>query len=95
MKKEAMVPGRRYRGYGFINEYREFTFEPEDKGAHAGRTKSICTQTFADGCIAMSETKNLIIVRLNLEKKERSSEYVLALGKAYNELLKLIKKYEL
>jgi hypothetical protein len=89
--KEQMKPGKRYRGYGFINEYKEFCFEPEDTGAHAGREKSICV---CEG-IRVSETKNFILVKFNLEKREKKLEYLAELAKIYNHLTRIIQKYEI
>ena len=78
--KEQMVPGKRYRGYGFINEYKEFCFEPEQTGAHEGREKSVCVR---DG-VRVSATKNLVIVKFNLEKQEEKSAYIKRLVQIYN-----------
>lgn len=89
--KETMIPGKRYRGYGFINEYKEFCFEPEDTGAHAGREKSICVK---EG-VRVSETKNLIIVKFNMEKEEKKVHYFQRLAKIYNIINNIITNYEI
>lgn len=89
--KEQMVPGKRYRGYGFINEYKEFCFEPEQTGAHEGREKSVCVR---DG-VRVSATKNLVIVKFNLEKQEEKSAYIKRLVQIYNTISKIIRDYEI
>ena len=89
--KEQMIPGKRYRGYGFINEYKEFCFEPEQTGAHEGREKSVCVR---DG-VRVSATKNLVIVKFNLEKQEEKSAYIKRLVQIYNTISKIIRDYEI
>lgn len=89
--KEQMIPGKRYRGYGFINEYKEFCFEPEQTGAHEGREKSVCVR---DG-VRVSATKNLVIVKFNLEKQEEKSAYIKRLVQIYNTISTIINDYEI
>lgn len=89
--KEQMIAGKRYRGYGFINEYKEFCFEPEDTGAHAGRETCICAR---DG-VKVSETRNLIIVKFNLEKQKDKVAYFKELTRCYNTISKILQEYEI
>ena len=89
--KEQMIPGRRYRGYGFINEYKEFCFEPEQTGAHEGREKAICVR---DG-VKVSATKKLVIVKFNLEKEDDKVNYFKKLTKIYNTISNIMQEYEI
>ena len=89
--KEQMIPGKRYRGYGFINEYKEFCFEPEQTGAHEGREKSVCVR---DG-VRVSATKNLVIVKFNLEKEDDKVNYFKKLTKIYNTISNIMQEYEI
>lgn len=89
--KEQMIPGKRYRGYGFINEYKEFCFEPEQTGAHEGREKSICVRNG----VRVSQTQKLIIVKFNLEKQDDKSAYIKRLVQIYNTISKIIRDYEI
>ena len=89
--KEQMIPGKRYRGYGFINEYKEFCFEPEQTGAHEGREKSVCVRNG----VRVSQTQKLIIVKFNLEKQEEKSAYIKRLVQIYNTISKIIRDYEI
>lgn len=91
LEKKNMIVGKRYRGYGAINEYGEFCFEPEETGAHAGREKLICV---SNG-IRVSETKNLILVKFNLEKQTDKLLYFKMLTSVYNEINKIIQKYDI
>ena len=86
-----MEVGKRYRGYGFINEYREFSFEPEATGSHAGREKCISSK---DG-IRVSATKNLVLVKFNIEKKENKLDYIKALTKIFNTISTIFNEYEI
>lgn len=89
--KETMIPGKRYRGYGFINEYKEFCFEPEETGAHAGREKSICVRQG----VRVSQTKNLVIVKFNVEREEKKLNYIKKLATIYNVITQIFKEYEI
>ena len=90
-KKLDMEPGKRYRGYGLINEYGEFIFEQEDTGSHAGREKCICAK---EG-IKVTQTKNLIIIKFNLQREESTFDYVKALTKVFNTIYKIFNDYEI
>lgn len=89
--KETMIPGKRYRGYGFINEFKEFCFEPEQTGAHEGREKSVCVR---DG-VRVSETKNLVIVKFNIEKQSEKTTYFGMLTRIYNVICKIFQEYDI
>ena len=89
--KEQMIPGKRYRGYGFINEYKEFCFEPEQTGAHEGREKSVCVRNG----VRVSQTQKLIIVKFNLEKQDDKSAYIKRLVQIYNTISTIINDYEI
>lgn len=86
-----MIPGKRYRGYGFINEFKEFCFEPEQTGAHEGREKSVCVR---DG-VRVSETKNLVIVKFNIEKQSEKTSYFGTLTRIYNVICKIFQEYDI
>ena len=88
--KGEMIPGKRYRGYGFINDYKEFCFEPEHTGAHAGQIKEVVVR---DG-IRVSESKKLIIVKLNIDKQSDKLQYLKELARAYNQLAKIFQEYD-
>ena len=89
--KGEMVPGKRYRGWGFINNYKEFCFEPEQTGSHAGQIREICVR---EG-IRVSESKRLVIVKLNIEKQSNKASYFKELARMYNILSKIFQEYEI
>lgn len=89
--KGQMEPGKRYRGYGFINEYKEFCFEPEHTGAHAGQIKEICVR---EG-VRVAESKNLIIIKINLNKQNNRIGLLKELMRSYNILSQILQDYEI
>lgn len=90
-KKDAMVPGKKYRGWGFVNEYNEFTFEPEETGTRQGVIKQI---TVKDG-VSLSETKDHLLIRLKVRKETNKALLVNNVFKKVNELSKLILQYDI
>lgn len=88
--KGEMIPGKRYRGYGFINDYKEFCFEPERTGSHAGQIKEVVVR---DG-IRVSESKKLVIVKLNIDRQPDKLAYLKVLARMYNVLSNIFQEYE-
>ena len=89
MKKISFPVGQKVRGYGIMNEYGEFDFIPEQKGAREGQINLLKQ----GDDYSVSTTKRLVIVHLRLEKKNG-----LALLKDYfakvNEIMNILKNYE-
>ena len=90
-KKETMIPGKRYRGYGYVNEYKEFCFEPENTGSREGVIKAICSR---DG-VSLSETKDYILIRAKLPKCNNLLDRLKGLAKVYNEIVRILREYEI
>lgn len=86
-----MIPGKRYRGYGYINEYKEFIFEPENTGARAGAIKQICSR---DG-VSVAETKNYILIHIKMDKYPDLLKRLGALSKIFNNIINIFKDYEI
>ncbi len=63
MKKVIMQPGRRYRGYGYINEYGEMKFEPAQQSDSPNLMRVV--DTAHDVTLYESGTKYKISVRLS------------------------------
>lgn len=91
IKKDKMKPGVKYRGYGMLSEWKEFYFIPENKGAHAGREKTL----FESQMIKVKKTKNLIIVSANLEIQANKLDYIKQFAFAFNEFTNFIKTHEI
>lgn len=91
MDKKNLEPGKRYRGYGFVNEYGEFQFVPEDTGSRAGREKCVMDN---EG-LRVTETKNLLIIKMNIEKVSDKAELARRVLAMFNRITKFINKYEI
>lgn len=89
--KEEMEPGKRYKGYAFINEYKQFCFEPEATGSQAGREKIVMSK---DG-VTIKKTKNLLIVNLKLDRNLSEAEMARLLMDKFNIAFNFLKDYEI
>lgn len=67
LKKFEMPVGQKVKGYGLLNEYGEFDFIPEQKGAREGEVKLIKR---GDG-FTLSSSKNCLIVHVRITKGNR------------------------
>lgn len=89
--KETMVPGKRYRGYGYVNEYKEFCFEPENTGSREGVIKAICSR---EG-VGISETQKYLLIRIKMPKCTNLLDRLKELAKVYNQIVKIFREYEI
>lgn len=89
--KEQMVAGKRYKGYGYINEYKQFCFEPEQTGAHAGREKMLLTR---DG-VSIKETKNFLLVNMRINRNLTESEIAHQMMSKFNIAFNFLRDYEI
>lgn len=90
-KKKSLEPGVKYRGYGYVNEFGEFEFIPEEKGAHKGRRKLI-----KEGAgFSVSETKGLLIVHITTPKQENRARLMNEYLKIVNTTLEILRDYEI
>lgn len=87
--KSEMVPGVKYRGYGILNEYREFQFIPEETGSRKGQIKVVKE---GDG-FKVSTTKNTVQVLVSLPKL-KGLELVKAYLEKMNQVLTVINSYD-
>lgn len=90
-KKGEMIPGKRYRGWGFLNEYREFCFEPEETGSREGVIKQIISK---DG-VSLSETKGNLLIRVKVAKEPNKAILVSNILRKVNSISKLIYEYDI
>lgn len=90
-KKGTFEVGKRYRGYGTLNEYGEFSFEPENTGARAGVIKQIVVR---DG-VSLSHTKDNIIVHMKIRKSSNQRAYLRDIMQKVDVLLGLLKEYDI
>ena len=91
LKKGQLEVGKRYRGYGVLNEYGEFSFEPENTGIRAGVIRQIAVR---DG-VNLSQTKDNIIVHMKIRKSTNQRDYLRDIMRKVDVLLGLLKEYEI
>lgn len=89
-KKLDLEVGRKYRGYGLINEYGEFEFMPEETGSRKGVVKIVKE---AEG-YSIKTTEKLVIVHFSLEKKGKSMVMIKMLMDIFNKLINDFRTYE-
>lgn len=90
-KLPDMQPGKRYRGWGYVNEYREFVFEPEQTGTREGVMKCICTR---DG-VSLSQTREHLIIHFKVRKSPLKLELLKNVLSKFNLVHKLLNEYEI
>lgn len=83
--------GKRYRGYGTLNEYGEFTFEPENTGSRAGVIKHVVNRNG----VGVSHSKEYVIVHFKVKRGIGFLNYVTEIGKKVNELFRILKEYDI
>ena len=86
-----MVPGKRYRGYGFLNEFREFCFEPEAVGSQADRIKQVAQK---EG-VTMSYSKQYILLRVKLKRGLTAMTLAQELMTKFQLIIKWLKEYDI
>lgn len=89
-QKIDFEPGKKYPGYGILNEYGEFEFIPEQTGSRKGTMKQI-KQTKE---YTLSQTKKKIIIHICMEK-EKGIKVVQTLLRIMNELITDLRTYEI
>jgi hypothetical protein len=89
-QKKDLSPGVRYRGYGFINEYGEFQFEPEDTGSRQGQTKFVVQNEN----YTVAETSKYVLVRAKIEKEGSNIDRLKKFLNIFNELITIFREYD-
>lgn len=81
-QKIIMEPGKKYRGYGYINEYGEMHFEPTQQGASPNNMKIVRH----DADYTLYESKNYwrmsVKVKKSNDKMTIISNFILAMQRA-------------
>lgn len=92
MKKRVdLKPGVKYKGYGFVNEFGEFEFTPEQTGSRKGQKRFIKTGERFTVC----ETSQLVIVHISVPKVEPKLRLMKDYMEVVNETLTILKDYEI
>lgn len=86
-----MEVGKKYRGYGFLNEYGEFDFIPEQKGANLGKKRLVKE---GDG-YTFYVTDAKVILHITLDRVKDKIALLRKFGAIISELFLNVKEYEL
>ena len=80
-----LEPGVKYRGTGWINEYGEFQFTPEQKGSKPSNLKIV----HQDGDFVIYESAHLWQVKVNFKKSNiDTTKFMAIFSAACGKLLK-------
>lgn len=86
-QKIKMEVGKRYKGYGVLNEYGEYTFEPCQVIDNPDeKTKILLVQ----GDTTIYESKNLFRVSVKIEKKKASEDYGYIIHQVSTEIMRAV-----
>ena len=86
-----MKPGVKYKGYAFINKFKEFCFTPEATGSQAGREKLL--KQWAEQGTTIKETKNYIIVTIKESKQLDEPSRARSLMSKFNLIFNFLKNH--
>lgn len=89
-KIKNLVPGRKYRGYGLLNDFGEFEFVPEETGSREGRVKAV---TQGKG-FSVSMTSKSILVHINIERKGTQLTRIKELMSKVSEVINKFREYD-
>lgn len=90
-KKVDFVVGKKYRGYGYVNEFGEFEFTPEDTGSRLGAIKRV----FSGEGWVMSESKNHYLFNIKIKKSASRLEIIGSFFKVVDTIMRKIRSYEI
>lgn len=89
-RKIELIPGKKYRGTGCLNEYGEFDFTPENKGSKPNNMKLIKeTEDFS-----LYESKDMIKVSVKIPKLSKKSELISQFMKSFTNAVVELKNYD-
>lgn len=93
MKKQKLElkAGIKYRGYGFINDFGEFEFTPEQTGSRMGKRRLIKEgENFT-----ISETSAVRIFHLTLPKSLSGLDLIKEFLNTMNKIVEILRDYEI
>jgi len=90
-QKMNLEPGKKYPGYGRVNEYGEFDFTPKQTGSRPDAVKTIKEM---DG-VKVCTTKNLVLVTIKVDKSLDENQKVRDFMSKVNDTLTILNEYEL
>lgn len=88
-QKIHMEVGKRYKGYGVLNEYGEYTFEPCQQMDEPQERMKILS---AQGDTTIYESKNFFRVAVRIPKREAKDNYTFLIHMVSTEIMRAVYK---
>lgn len=89
--KEQMQQGVKYKGYGFINEFNEFQFTPEQTGSRSQQKKLVKEE---DGFTVYKTTKS-VIIHIRVDRADGRNKLVGKFLEVTNRIMQVFTKYDI
>lgn len=89
-QKKNLEPGQRYRGWGWINEFGEFEFSPEETGARVGQMKTV---KVGDN-YKVSESKKFILLHMKVTKEGKPMDRLQSFLNIVKDVIDILKTYD-
>lgn len=86
-----MQQGVKYRGYGFINEFNEFQFVPEQTGSRAQQRKLVKEE---DGFSVYKSAKS-IIIHIRVDRPDNRNTLVAKFLAVTNRIIQVMTNYDI
>ena len=95
LERLRLEPGVRYPGYGWINEFGEMQFTPQQVGANKGKKRLLCEGT--GYTVYLTDKLVILHVSVNREQGEHTSplKTMAGLCRIFNNILEQIRNYEI
>lgn len=89
-KRKELVPGVKYRGYGYLNEFGEFEFVPENTGSRQGRKKLLKQgERFT-----VSTTNAHVVIHMLIGRESEKLKLAKEFMQVVNDVLVVLRDYE-
>lgn len=95
LERLRLEPGVRYPGYGWINEFGEMQFTPQQVGANKGKKRLLCEGT--GYTIYLTDKLVILHMSVNREQEEHTSplKTMARMFTIFNNILEQIRNYEI
>lgn len=88
---KELKPGVKYPGYGFINDFGEFQFQPSEVGSRQGQRKLLKS----DADFTVYTTNNLLILHCSIERKLPRMGRIQKMMQIIDKFLSILKDYDI
>lgn len=89
--KEPMQQGVKYRGYGFINQYNEFQFVPEQTGSRKGKKKLVKEEEN----YSVYKTDKYVLFHIKVDRSKERNRLISLFLEVTNKIMQVLTRYEI